>query len=200
MGEVTGCLDRINRDATRAGEVIARIRAMLARRPSQKAELRIEDVLRDVCLLVQREAEAKHIQIQVGPVAESLPAVVGDRVLLQQLVLNLVMNALEAMSEIETARRLELRAARYSIDEVLVSVADTGAGVEPEVASRMFDAFFTTKADGMGMGLAISRSIVEEHGGRLWVSGNDGPGATLRFTLPSSKRDRPSPDLRHTQV
>jgi PAS domain S-box-containing protein len=198
--EVTGCLDRINRDATRAGEVIARIRAMLARRPSQKAELRIEDVLRDVCLLVQREAEAKRIQIQVGPVAESQPAVVGDRVLLQQLVLNLVMNALEAMSEIETARRLELRAARYSIDEVLVSVSDTGAGVEPEVASKMFDAFFTTKADGMGMGLAISRSIVEEHGGRLWVSGNDGPGATLRFTLPSSQRDRPSLDRRHTQV
>jgi PAS domain S-box-containing protein len=200
IGEAAASLHRINRDATRAGEVIARIRAMLARRPSQKAELRIEDVLRDVCLLVQREAEAKRIQVQVLPVAERLPAVVGDRVLLQQVVLNLVMNALEAMSEIETARRLELRAERCGIDEVLVSIADTGVGIEPEVASRMFDAFSTTKADGMGMGLAISRSIVDAHGGQLWVSRNDGPGATLRFTLPSSQRDRPSSDLRHTQV
>jgi len=200
IGEATESLGRINRDATRAGEVIARIRALLARRPSQKAEMRIEDVLRDVCLLVQREAEAKRIHVQVLPVAESLAAVVGDRVQLQQVLLNLVINAFDAMSEIETERRLELRAERYGIGEVLVSIADTGAGVEPEVASRMFDAFFTTKADGMGMGLAISRSIVDAHGGRLWVSGNDGPGATLRFTLPSSQRDTPSPDLRHTQV
>ncbi len=200
IGETAASLQRINRDATRAGEVIARIRAMLARRPSEKAELPMQEVLRDVCLLVQREAEAKRIQMQVLPVADRLPAVVGDRVLLQQVVLNLVMNAFEAMSEIETARRLELGAERYGINEVLVSIADTGVGIEPEVASRMFDAFFTTKADGMGMGLAISRSIVDAHGGRLWVSGNDGPGATLRFTLPSSQRDRTSSDLRHTQV
>ena len=186
IGEATDSLQRINRDARRAGEVIARIRAMLARRPSRKAELRIEDVLRDVCLLVQREAEAKRIQIQVLPAAEMLPAALGDRVLLQQVLLNLVVNAIDSMSASEGPRRLELRAERFGIDEVLVSVADTGVGVEPEVASRMFDAFFTTKADGMGMGLAISRSIVEAHGGRLWVSGNDGPGATLRFTLPSS--------------
>jgi PAS domain S-box-containing protein len=200
IGETAASLQRIDRDATRAGEVIARIRAMLARRPSEKAELPMQEVLRDVCLLVQREAEAKRIQMQVLPVADRLPAVVGDRVLLQQVVLNLVMNAFEAMSEIETARRLELGAERYGINEVLVSIADTGVGIEPEVASRMFDAFFTTKADGMGMGLAISRSIVDAHGGRLWVSGNDGPGATLRFTLPSSQRDRTSSDLRHTQV
>ena len=124
------------------------------------------------------------MQIDVALAVEGLPAVIGDRVQLQQVVLNLVLNAFDAMRAIEGPRRLELRAEPFDHDTALVSISDSGVGVEPELASRMFDAFFSTKSDGMGMGLAISRSIVEAHGGRLWVSSNDGPGATLRFTLP----------------
>jgi PAS domain S-box-containing protein len=187
IGEATESLQRITRDATRAGEVIARIRAMLARRPLRKAELRIEEVLRDVCLLVQREAEANHIQPQVVPVAEMTPAVLGDRVLLQQVVLNLVVNAIEAMRASDEPRRLELGAARSGEDGVLVSVRDSGPGVDHPYAGRIFDAFFTTKPDGMGMGLAISRSIIEAHGGRLFARNNEGAGATFYFTLPASR-------------
>ena len=187
IGEATESLQRIDRDATRAGEVIARIRGMLARRPMHKAELRIEDVLRDVGLLVQKEAEAKRIQMQVLPVAEGLPAALGDRVLLQQVVLNLVVNAFEAMGASEEPRRLELGAARSGTDDVRVSVRDSGPGVDPAYAARIFDAFFSTRPDGMGMGLAISRSIIEAHGGRLFARNNEGTGATFYFTLPASR-------------
>jgi PAS domain S-box-containing protein len=187
IGEATDSLHRISRDATHAGEVIAHIRAMLARRPSQKAELRIEDVLHEAWLLVRREAEAKRIQLEVLPVAEVLPAVVGDRVALQQVVLNLVVNAFEAMRASDEPRRLELGAGRFGDEGVLVSVRDSGPGVDRAHLERIFDAFFTTKPDGMGMGLAISRSIVEAHGGRLWARSNEGAGATFYFTLPASR-------------
>jgi PAS domain S-box-containing protein len=187
IGEATGSLQRINRDATRAGEVIARIRALLARRPMQQAKLRIEEVIADVALLVQKEAEANGVQMQVLPVATALPAVVGDRVQLQQVILNLVINAFEAMSGIPELRWVVLSAERFGDDAVLVAVRDSGVGVGPQLADTIFDAFFTTKADGLGMGLAISRSIVEAHGGRLWVRNNEGVGATFCFTLPASR-------------
>jgi PAS domain S-box-containing protein len=187
IAEASRSLQRINWDATRAGEVIARIRAMLARRPMLKVELRIEEVIADVTRLVQKEAEAKGVQMQVLPGAAALPAVVGDRVQLQQVILNLVINGFEAMSGIAELRWIALGAERFGDDAVLVTVRDSGVGVDPQLADTIFDAFFTTKGDGMGMGLAISRSIIEAHGGRLWTRNNLGVGATFYFTLPTSR-------------
>jgi signal transduction histidine kinase len=121
--------------------------------------------------------------------AAALPSVMGDRVQLQQVVLNLVMNGIEALAEMsDRGRELSVRAQRHQIDDgpgVLVSVEDTGPGLEPETLERVFEAFYTTKAKGLGMGLSISRSIVEAHGGRLWVSMNTGPGLTFQFVLPA---------------
>ena len=175
-------LRRISRDANRASAVISRIRSVLTRRPAERIELRIDEVLREVLLLVQREAQAKNV-IMTLTAAEALPRVVGDRVQLQQVILNLVINAVEAMSAVQGPRQLELRAEPHG-EEVLVVVRDSGIGIDSSSAERIFDAFFTTKADGMGMGLAISRSIVAAHGGRLWATNNEGAGATVQFTLP----------------
>ncbi|HEY1418583.1 MAG TPA: ATP-binding protein, partial [Myxococcaceae bacterium] len=115
---------------------------------------------------------------------EDLPLVLADRIQLQQLVLNLLVNAADAMREVTTRPRELLIQTREQDGGVLVAVRDSGVGLEPESRRRIFDAFYTTKSGGMGMGLSISRSIVERHGGRLWVEENDGPGATFRFTLP----------------
>jgi signal transduction histidine kinase len=115
-----------------------------------------------------------------------LPPLMADRVQLQQVILNLVLNAFDSMSAIPGLRALTLRAASQGPRELLVSVRDTGVGLDPRYMERVFDPFFTTKAEGMGMGLAISRSIVEAHGGRLVAMRNDGPGATFQFTLPIS--------------
>jgi PAS domain S-box-containing protein len=180
--EANDSLRRITRDAMRASEVISRIRGLLTRRSSPKTLLRIDEVVRDVSLLVQTEARAKNVQVQIIS-AQELPAIVADRVQLQQVILNLVMNAIEAMSAVEGVRSLEVRAQAYA-EGVQISVHDSGTGVDPRIAHRIFDAFFTTKTDGMGMGLAISRSIIEAHGGRLWASSSGGPGATFQFTLP----------------
>ena len=116
--------------------------------------------------------------------AADLPRVLGDRVQLQQVILNLVMNGIEAMSAVtDRSRDLLIRSCQYESDKVLVAVQDAGTGLETESRDHLFTAFFTTKPKGMGMGLAISRSIIEAHGGKLWASPNDGPGATFQFTL-----------------
>jgi PAS domain S-box-containing protein len=185
VAEANESLHRISRDAIRASAVIARIRALLARRPRQAVELGIEEVIRDVLALVQREAQAKGVQLQLIPAEGTLPPVLADRVELQQVLLNLVMNGFEAMGATEGARILTLGAERFGNEGVAVSVCDTGVGVDATLADRIFDAFFTTKADGMGMGLAIARSIVDAHGGRLWARNNEGGGATFRFTVPA---------------
>jgi signal transduction histidine kinase len=113
-----------------------------------------------------------------------LPLVLGDRIQLQQVILNLVMNGIEAMSVVtDRSRELLIRSCPYESDKVLVAVQDSGTGLEPESLDHLFTAFYTTKPKGMGMGLAISRSIIEAHGGRLWAVPNDGPGATFQFTL-----------------
>ena len=116
--------------------------------------------------------------------ADDLPLVLGDRVQLQQVILNLVMNGIEAMSSVaDRPRELLIRSRQHESDKVLVAVQDSGIGIDPQNPEKIFDAFYTTKSQGMGMGLAISRSIVENHGGRLWAVPNDGPGATFQFTL-----------------
>jgi signal transduction histidine kinase len=120
--------------------------------------------------------------------AEGLPRVLGDRVQLQQVILNLVMNGIEAMNTVaDRPRNLIVRSNPYGSDRVLIAVEDSGIGLNPESLDHLFAAFFTTKPKGMGMGLAISRSIVENHSGRLWAVANNGPGATFQFTLPQHR-------------
>jgi signal transduction histidine kinase len=118
----------------------------------------------------------------------ALPAVLGDRVQLQQVIMNLLINAIQAMAAITNRpRQLSVRSHRHEGEQAMIEVQDTGVGIPPENMSQLFNAFFSTKPNGMGMGLSICRSIIEAHGGRIWVSGNAGPGATFQLTLPSAQ-------------
>ena len=187
--EARAAVQRIIRDANRAGEVITRIRRFLQRGEVAHSPLALGSVLADVLALVRSEAQARHITLHLE-VAEVLPLVMADRVQIEQVLLNLVMNALEALGRADdtssdAVREVCLRAQRHSPSCVRLEVSDSGPGIAPAVRERLFDAFQTTKPDGMGMGLAISRSIVESHGGRLWVTPNAGaPGVTFSVTLP----------------
>ena len=183
LGEVRDGLQAIARDGRRASDVIARIRALARRTGTDKEPLDINEVIREVVALAEGEAQRTRARFRtdLGP---DLPRVLADRVQLQQVVLNLILNGLEAMHGIEDrSRDLIIRTRRETADRVEVAVQDSGAGIDPQQSSRMFDAFYTTKPHGMGMGLSISRTIVEQHGGRLWAVPNDGPGTTFRFTV-----------------
>jgi PAS domain S-box-containing protein len=183
LDEVRDGLQAIARDGRRASEVIARIRALARRTPGGKAPLDINDLIREVVVLAEGETRRTHARVRTE-LAGDLPRVVGDPVQLQQVVLNLLLNGLDAMSAVvERPRELVVRTQREAADRVHVAVQDSGSGIDPQHADRMFEAFYTTKPSGMGMGLSISRSIVEQHGGRLWVVPNDGPGTTFHFTI-----------------
>jgi signal transduction histidine kinase len=185
FGEVREALSRIVRDGNRASDVIARIRALLNKSEPVARRLDVNDVVREIVALTQGEAERRGASLRTG-LAVDLPAVTGDRVQLQQLLLNLMINALDAMNGIANRPRVvRIRTTALERKSILVAVEDSGAGLDPEQAGRLFEAFYTTKPDGLGMGLSISRSIVEAHGGRLWAEPNEGgPGATFQFTLP----------------
>jgi C4-dicarboxylate-specific signal transduction histidine kinase len=185
--EAEVAVQRIVRDANRASDVIARIRGFLRRGEFVPTPVDVEDVIDEVIGLVQADSRAQGVSILRTPVP-GLPAARVDRVQLQQVILNLVMNALEAMVlSPDEPRTLELGACcREEDDAVQVNVRDTGVGIDPSDRDRIFDAFHTTKPEGMGMGLAISRSIIEAHGGHLWVTSNDGRGVTFHFTLPAA--------------
>ena len=183
LDEVRDGLHSIARDGRRAADVIARIRALARRTATEKDRLDINQVIRDVLTLAEGEAHRARAWIRTE-LAPDLPPVVGDPVQLQQVVLNLLLNGLDAMHAVVDRRReLVIRTQRDAIDRVRVAVQDSGSGIDPELATRMFEAFYTTKRDGMGMGLSISRSIVEQHGGRIWAVPNDGPGTTFQFTV-----------------
>lgn len=181
--EAKAAVERIIRDANRAGDVITRIRGFVQRREIQCVRLDLDEVIRDVIALVRNEAQARRIEISHAAFA-ALPWVSADRTQLQQVILNLVMNGLEAMGRASGGARAIHLAARPVGAQVQVDVRDSGEGIDPAVEGSLFDAFRTTKADGMGMGLAISWSIIESHGGRLWFTPNDGPGVTFSFALP----------------
>jgi C4-dicarboxylate-specific signal transduction histidine kinase len=183
LGEVRDGLQAIARDGRRASEVIGRIRALARRTATEKEPLDINEVIREVMALAEGEARRTGASVRTE-LAGDLPRVLGDRVQLQQVVLNLVLNGLEAMHTIvDRPRELAIRTQREPADRVRVAVQDSGAGIDPELENRIFDAFCTTKRGGMGMGLSISRSIVDQHGGRLWAVPNDGPGTTFHFTV-----------------
>jgi C4-dicarboxylate-specific signal transduction histidine kinase len=177
-------LERIIRRSSPVTEVLPRIRAFLTRRATHRLPLQLLDVIEDAVSNVQDVARAHQITLRVEPVVK-LPPVIGERIQLQQLIVNLVMNGIEAMFDTPRNRRtLVIQARKHGTDAVLVRMRDSGKGLEPQERKRVFDPFYTTKPDGLGMGLAISRTIVEAHGGRLWASANDDCGETFQFTLP----------------
>jgi len=178
-------LTNISSEGVHTIEIIARIRALAKISPPEKATLNLSTLVSEVLKLVAYEAERKHIKLQTE-LADGLPSVSGDRVHVQQALLNLVMNGLEAMSGIED-RTLELTVSidRGESGEVVVAVTDHGTGIKPQELDRVFKAFHTTKSESLGMGLAISRKIIEAHGGQLWAESNIGPGTTFKFTLPA---------------
>jgi PAS domain S-box-containing protein len=184
LEEARECLRRIIRDGHRAGDVITRLRALAKKSPPAKAGLDLNDTIRDVLLITNAEARRQQVFVRTD-LAAALPPLWGDRVQLQQVLLNLVMNGIEAMREVEERpRELLIRSRLEASRHVLVAVHDRGIGLDEQRLERIFEAFYTTKPDGLGMGLSISRSIIEAHGGRLWATPHDGPGATVQFTLP----------------
>ena len=186
LDEVQDALSAIRQDGMRAGEVIRGLRALARKSGPQLTKLDIDDVIREVLALAGGELLRHDVVLRTELSVDDRP-VMGDRVQLQQVLLNLTMNGVEAMKGVtERARELSISSTLAEPGSVLVAVEDTGTGVDPAVADRMFQPFFTTKSDGLGMGLAICRSIIEAHGGRLWVSPRAPHGAEVRFTIPLS--------------
>jgi len=178
---------RMVKDANRAAGIISRVRSLFRKSAPQRELVHINEVVDEILVLLRGEATRSGVSIR-SELAADLPRVMGDRVQLQQVVINLVMNGIDAMKDVEGARELALGSHFDGNRQVVVSVSDTGTGLPPD-AGQIFDAFFTTKPDGTGMGLAISRTIIESHGGRLWATSNPRRGATFQFTLPAIPRD-----------
>ena len=189
VAEVRQAVRNIVRDGRRAGEVIARIRALTKRVGPPREKLDLNDTVREVLTLLGDEAKRHRVVIRTH-FADDLSPVSGDRVQLQQVILNLIMNAIEAMSGVEDRpREIIITTLNIDADQVQVSVEDSGPGVAPDSISRIFEPFYTTKASGMGMGLAICRSILQNHAGRLWASVNEGAGTTFHFSLPKYQQE-----------
>jgi len=194
VSETRGAVASIIRDARRAVDVVARVRALLKKSDVDRTPLDLGQIVRDVLALVPREVAGHRIVLQTS-LADDLPPVLGDRIGLQQVVLNLLTNAIEAMRDVaERRRELVISSRRYDVGPdvgVLVAVQDAGVGFERGSLDQLFEPLYTTKPDGLGMGLSISRSIILSHGGRLWATPNAGYGATFQFVLPAWKSQRP---------
>jgi PAS domain S-box-containing protein len=185
LEEARECLKRIIRDGNRASEVIARIRTFLRKAEPQKARLAVNDVVGEVIALADSELRRHRVALHTD-LAADLPPVLADRIQLQQVLLNLLLNGMEAMRTVlDRPRELIVHSQKEEAETIRVAVQDAGTGIAPQDLERIFTAFFTTKPAGLGMGLAISRSIIETHGGRLWATPNAGPGVTVQFTLPT---------------
>jgi C4-dicarboxylate-specific signal transduction histidine kinase len=188
LEEVREALDSIVRDANRAGEVIGRIRALIRKAPRRKDSVDINEAIREVIELTRGEVVKNGVSV-CTELPDGLPLIEGDRVQLQQVVLNLIVNAVQALGTLaDGTRELLITTAQAKPHEVLVAVKDSGAGLAADDLEHILEPFYSTKLDGMGMGLAICRSIVEAHGGRLWVEANEPRGAVFRFTLPIAKQ------------
>jgi len=183
-------------DSHRAGEIIGRIRALIKKAPSRKDRVDVNETILEVIALARSEVQSNGVSLRTR-LGDELPLILGDRIQLQQVILNLMINAIEAMNEVDDApRELLISSARGDSQSVLVSVRDSGPGLNPDSLDRLFHAFHTTKPHGMGMGLAISRSIVEAHGGRLWAAANVPHGAVFQFTLPIGAETVAGPNVR----
>ena len=187
------CLERIIADSKRGGDIIGRIRDLAKKAPAQREDLAINAIVLDVIGLTRSEISDRGVQVRTD-FAQNLPSFPGDKVQLQQVILNLIMNAIEAMSEVaDGPRELLISTASAEADGLLVTVSDTGSGVSSAGGARIFEAFYTTKPGGLGMGLLICRSIVEAHGGRLWATPNQPRGAVFRMMLPVGENSPDNP-------
>jgi signal transduction histidine kinase len=175
--------EAIVKDEVRAAEIIDRLRSLYKKTPPQREPVDVDEITTEMVLLLRGEANEHAVSIRTD-LAADLPKVMADRVQLQQVLMNLMLNGIEAMKE--TGGVLTVKTLQSECGQVLISVSDTGIGLQPGTADEIFDAFFTTKPQGSGMGLAISKSIMESLGGRIWANGNDGRGATFHFTLPAA--------------
>jgi hypothetical protein len=182
LAKVYQTAEKIACDGMAAGEVVRRIRALFRQAPLEKTELDLNEVIREVLRLLGGETAKKRIAVEMD-LGKNLPSVVADRVQLQQLIFNLVLNGIEAMEPVlDRPKKLFIRSKHHYPKAVLVEVQDCGVGLED--TERVFEAFFTTKTTGMGMGLAVCRSIIDAHQGRLWAMSDEGAGATFSFILP----------------
>jgi signal transduction histidine kinase len=191
LGEVADALACVVADANRSGEIIDRIRDQIKKAPPRKERFDLNAAINEVILLAHSVTIRNGVSVQTR-LKEGLVPVLGDRIQLQQVVLNLVLNATEAMSGIEGARELLISTEQGHLGS-LVAVRDSGPGIDPCQLDRIFDAFYTTKSSGTGMGLSISRSIIHAHGGRLWAGPNEPRGAVFQFTLPDAESELTTP-------
>jgi signal transduction histidine kinase len=187
LDQARSAVEQMINSARHASDVITRIRVVSRKGVLERTRLDINEVIDDVVAMIRPEINIHHVSLRVDH-EPSLPPVHGDRVQLQQVVMNLLMNGIQAMSSVTNRRReLRIRSCEQQPDQILISVEDSGVGIESENAGRLFDAFFTTKPDGMGLGLWICKSIVEQHGGRISASRNSEVGSTVEFTLPARR-------------
>ena len=181
VGEAREAASRAVKDAARAAEIISRVRLLFKKSTPQRELVDVNDVVREMIMLLRSEATRYNVSVQTH-LGKNLSRVMGDRVQLQQVLMNLMINGIEAMKNTDGTRELVIKSQPEN-EQVLVSVSDTGVGLPPQQADQIFNAFFTTKLHGIGMGLRISRSILESHGGRLWAENNSPRGASFYFTL-----------------
>jgi len=184
LEEAREAASRIVKDATRAAGIISRVRLLFKKGTPQRELVDVNEAIREMIVLLRSEATRYNITVRVDLPAD-LPRIMGDRMQLQQVLMNLIVNSIDAMKEVDGVRELAVKSQRTEKHEVLVSVSDTGVGLAPQQADQIFNAFFTTKPYGTGMGLSISRSIVDSHGGRLWAADNSPHGASFYFALPT---------------
>ena len=172
------------RDGRRASDVIQRLRALFSKKTAATEAVDLNEAAREVIALSLSDLQRSRVILR-PQFADDLPPVTGDRVQLQQVILNLLVNASDAMSGVDDRpREMAIRTERDEADRVRLTVRDAGVGFEPDGVDKLFEVFYTTKTDGMGIGLSVSRSIIESHHGRLWAEPNDGPGATFSFSIP----------------
>lgn len=190
LGEARQAVHRIIKDSYRASEVIARVRTLVRKAPPRHDWIDLNEIILEVFALAENEARRNRVALKQD-LPDDLPRVLGDRVQLQQVILNLVMNGMESIvKHNDGLRELSVASSNHESDTVHVAVRDTGEGLDSTSLDRLFDAFFSTKPGGMGMGLAISRTIIESHGGRLWAAANSPQGAVFQFSLPiEDKKD-----------
>ena len=185
LDEARLAVQRIIKDSYRASEVISRIRTLVKKTPPRSDWIDLNELITEVFALAQSEARRNRVLLQ-QQLSADLPRVRGDRVQLQQVILNLIINGLEAIAKSKDGKReLSVKSDLDEANNVVIAVSDSGAGLDTANLEQIFDAFFTTKPDGMGMGLAISRTIIESHGGRLWATANSPRGAVFQFSLPA---------------
>jgi hypothetical protein len=190
LDDIRGATEWIVKDGNRASGIIQRVRGLLKKTDTRKVPLDVNDVIDEVANLLQRELLAQDVILRLE-LAPALPPAIADRVQIQQVIINLAMNGVDAMQAIEDRpRALLVRSSENGAGQVVVAVQDSGVGIPPEHAGRVFNPFYSTKPGGLGIGLSICRSIIEDHGGRLWTSDDrDGPGATFQFSLPTQRAD-----------